>query len=225
MPAGLGIIPHLPKKMAAGHLAPTMDLPVLPLTSASHGYAGGYDGKSLPFLTDATSTAPKELMIRIRPFEKKDWEACWRIIEPVFRAGETYAFSPDITESEAHTVWVRMPTATFVAVDDENNILGTYYIKPNQPALGDHVCNCGYIVAENFRSRGIASQMCHHSKHQAIILGFRAMQFNLVVASNATAIRLWEKHGFDVIGTLPQAFRHSRLGFVDALVMYKQLVH
>jgi RimJ/RimL family protein N-acetyltransferase len=162
-------------------------------------------------------------MIKIRPFEEADWVATWRIIEPVFRAGETYAFSPDITKDEAHQVWVEMPAATFVAVDENSEVVGTYYIKPNQPALGAHVCNCGYIVAEKARGKGIASEMCEHSQREAILQGFRAMQYNLVVSTNEGAIRLWKRHGFDVIGTLPKAFRHRRLGFVDAFVMYKQL--
>ena len=114
-------------------------------------------------------------MIRIQPFEKRDWAATWQIIERVFRAGETYAFSPDITEEEAHKVWVEMPSATFVAVDENNEVLGTYYIKPNQPALGAHVCNCGYIVAEKARGKGIASEMCRYSQREAISRGFRAM--------------------------------------------------
>ena len=162
-------------------------------------------------------------MIRVQPFEKRDWSATWRIIEPVFRAGETYAFSPDITEEEAHKVWVELPSATFVAVDENNEVLGSYYIKPNQPALGAHVCNCGYIVAEKARGKGIASEMCRHSQREAISRGFRAMQYNLVVSSNEGAVQLWKRHGFDIIGTLPKAYRHSRLGFVDAFVMYKRL--
>jgi L-amino acid N-acyltransferase YncA len=163
-------------------------------------------------------------MISIRPFEEEDWAATWRIIAPVFRAGETYAFSPDITEEETHTVWVKMPSATFVAVDEDNNVLGTYYIKPNQPALGAHVCNCGYIVAENARGRGIASRMCEHSIQESLNRGFRAMQYNLVVSTNTSALRLWKKHGFSTVGTLPKAFRHPRLGYVDAVVMYRQLI-
>ena len=163
-------------------------------------------------------------MINIRPFEEDDWTAAWQIIEPVFRAGETYAFAPDITEAEAHKVWVELPSATFIAADEDSTILGTYYIKPNQPALGTHVCNCGYIVAEHARNGGIASEMCKHSQREAIARGFRAMQYNLVVATNNAAVSLWQKHGFEVIGTLPKAFRHLRLGFVDAFVMYKQLV-
>jgi RimJ/RimL family protein N-acetyltransferase len=162
-------------------------------------------------------------MIEIRPAEQKDWTAIWQIVRPVFRAGETYPFSPDITEAEAHRAWVELPSATFVAVDGDNKVLGTYYIKPNQPALGAHVCNCGYIVAKEARGKGVASEMCKHSQREAISRGFRAMQYNLVVSTNEVAVRLWKRQGFEVIGTLPGAFRHPRLGYVDAFVMYKQL--
>ena len=162
-------------------------------------------------------------MIEIRTFEEADWPAVWALIEPVFRAGETYAFSPDITPEEAHHVWIEMPAAVFVAHDDRQAILGTYYIKPNQPGLGAHVCNCGYIVAETARGKGIASQMCKHSQREAVLRGFRAMQYNLVVSTNVGAVRLWERHGFDVVGRLPEAFNHPQRGYVDALVMYKLL--
>lgn len=167
--------------------------------------------------------AGDEGMISIRAFEADDWKAVWEILQPVFKSGESYAFSPAITEQEACRVWVDKPSATFVAVDKDNAILGTYYIKANQPALGSHVCNCGYIVAENARGKGVATDMCAHSQKVAISRGFRAMQYNLVVATNAGAIRLWKRQGFDVVGRLSGAFRHPRLGFVDALVMYKEL--
>ncbi len=118
--------------------------------------------------------------------------ATWQIIELVFRAGETYAFSPDIGEDEARQVWVELPLVTFVAVDEKNEILGTYYLKPNQPALGAHVCNCGYIVAAKARGKGIASEMCDHSQREAVSRGFRAMQYNLVVSTNMGAVGLWK---------------------------------
>jgi len=169
------------------------------------------------------SQGSKLYMNMIRPFENKDWAATWRIIEPVFRAGESYPFSPDITEEDAYNLWIEIPTATYVAVDKVGEILGTYYIKPNQPALGAHVCNCGYIVSESARGKGIASRMCEHSQREAITLGFQSMQYNLVVSTNETAIHLWRKQGFEMIGTLPGAFRHSQWGFVDAFVMYKKL--
>ncbi len=163
-------------------------------------------------------------MITVRPFHPGDWPEVWRILEPVFRAGETYSFARDISEEEAHRHWVEIPAATFVAQDEEGQILGTYYIKPNQPGQGSHVCNCGYVVGQHARGRGIASTMCQHSQEEARRRGFRAMQFNLVVSTNQGAVRLWKKLGFEIVGTLPEAFRHPRYGYVDAYVMYKLLV-
>jgi RimJ/RimL family protein N-acetyltransferase len=120
-------------------------------------------------------------------------------------------------------VWIEMPQATYVAKDPVGAVIGTYYLKPNQPALGSHVCNCGYVVSERARGQGVASLMCEHSQYEARRLGFRAMQFNLVVSTNEGAVRLWKKLGFDIVGTLPGAFRHPRDGYVDAFVMFKEL--
>ena len=160
--------------------------------------------------------------IAISPLQPAQWPQVWAIAEPVFRSGTTYAFDPSITEAEAHRVWVEVPQATYVA-QEGGDVLGTYYIKPNQPSLGAHVCNCGYIVGGAARGRGMATLMCEHSQQEARRLGFRAMQFNLVVSTNAIALRLWKKLGFDIVGTLPGAFQHAEQGFVDAIVMYKLL--
>lgn len=162
-------------------------------------------------------------MITFQRATESDWPALWPILEPVFRAGETYAFSPAITPGEAHRVWMELPAATYIARDASGVLLGTYYLKPNQPGLGDHVCNCGYIVAEGMRGRGVARAMCVHSQSEAISAGFRAMQFNLVVSTNLVAVQLWQKLGFAIVGTLPGAFRHPRQGCVDAYVMFKRL--
>ena len=160
----------------------------------------------------------------IRPYERRDWDRVWAILEPVFRAGETYAFPLDISKEDARRAWTAQPKEVFVAVDQTTGqLLGTYYLKPNTDGPGAHVCNCGYVVSEKARCKGVASQMCAHSQREAVSRGYRAMQFNLVVASNDGAVRLWQKMGFDITGTLPGAFRHPRLGFVDAYVMYKLL--
>jgi len=161
-------------------------------------------------------------MIDIRQFKAGDWKQIWPIIEKIFRAGETYPQPPDTSEDEARRAWTDLPTATYVILDD-GRIVGTYYIKPNQPGLGAHVCNCGYMVAEDAWGRGIGTAMCRHSQDEARRLGFRAMQFNLVVSTNERSIRLWRKNGFETIGVLPRAFNHRRAGYVDAWVMYKPL--
>jgi RimJ/RimL family protein N-acetyltransferase len=160
----------------------------------------------------------------IREYNKSDWNDLWPIIEKVFREGETYAFSPDITEKEAHKVWIELPKKTWIVVGEGNQLLGTYYIKANQPQLGAHVCNCGYIVSEDARGKGLATSMCEHSQILAKELGFTAMQYNLVVSTNIGAIRLWEKLGFLIVGNLPKAFNSKKAGYVDAFVMYKELI-
>jgi len=160
--------------------------------------------------------------IEIRPYRPEDWEEVWEILRPVFRAAETYAVDPEIDEETARDYWTRQPLHTLVA-EEAGRILGTYYLKANHPGPGSHVCNCGYIVAPEARGRGVAERMCLHSQELAEASGFRAMQFNLVVSTNAPAVHLWKKLGFEIVGRLPEAFRHPHLGFVDAFVMFKRL--
>ena len=157
----------------------------------------------------------------IRRATGDDWPAIRDMILPVFRAGETYAVPRDISEDAAKALWMEAPAATFIAEADQP--LGTYYIKTNHQGGASHVCNCGYITADAARGQGVAGAMCAHSLQQARAMGYRAMQFNLVLASNAGAIRLWQKHGFQIVGTLPGAFDHPTLGMVDAHVMWQTL--
>lgn len=164
------------------------------------------------------------MQLFIRPFQAADWPTLWPILQATFVAGDTYTFSPQSTEAEIYKAWIEYPAATFVACNEAGDILATYFIKPNQPSLGAHVCNCGYVVSPAAQGQGIAAQMCEHSQKLAVEMGFRAMQFNFVVATNTGAVRLWQKLGFNIVGTLPEVFQHPRLGFVDAFVMFKKLV-
>ncbi len=158
----------------------------------------------------------------IRSATQADRASVWRILEPVIREGETYALDSDMGEEDALTYWMKSPDACFVAEDD-GQVVGTYYLRPNQGGGGSHICNCGYMVSPEARGRGTARAMCEHSLAQAREFGFRAMQFNFVVASNAGAIGLWQRLGFEVVGRIPDAFEHPRLGMIDALVMHRTL--
>ena len=170
------------------------------------------------------SLTPAPFPLQIRPYEAADWPAVWALLEPVFRAGETFPHDPAITEAEAQLAWVEQSQAVVVAVDPAGALVGTYYLRPNSLALGAHVANAGYVVAEGARRRGIGSLLCQHSLQAARRLGFRAMQFNLVVSTNTAGIRCWQRNGFQVVSTLPGAFRHKQLGYVDALVMIQGLL-
>jgi ribosomal protein S18 acetylase RimI-like enzyme len=158
----------------------------------------------------------------IRPATPADAAAIWAIIEPTIRAGETYTLDRDMAEAEALAYWFGPDKAVFVAEAD-SAILGTYYLRANQAGGGAHVANCGYMTAASATGRGVARAMAEHSLAEARDRGFRAMQFNFVVATNDRAIRLWQSLGFDVVGRLPAAFAHPAQGFVDALVMYRTL--
>lgn len=160
----------------------------------------------------------------IRKATSADWPSIWTIVEPVLRAGDTYTLPCDISEDDARRFWMEAPLATFLAEDANGDILGSYFIKANQPGGGKHVANCGYMTGKSARGRGVASAMCEHSQTFAIENGFRAMQFNFVVSTNVGAVRLWRQLGFGIVGTLPGAFEHPEHGFVDAFVMFKTLV-
>jgi L-amino acid N-acyltransferase YncA len=161
-------------------------------------------------------------MPSIRPATADDHEAIWTIFHAVIASGDTYVFDPQMPRGEALAYWFRADTHTYVAEHD-GKVVGTYIVKPNQPALGSHVANAAFMVSPEARGLGIGRLMGDHSLAEAKRLGFRAMQFNFVVSTNEAAVRLWKQLGFEIVGTLPGAYRHARLGFVDAYVMFQRL--
>jgi len=158
----------------------------------------------------------------IRPATADDHAAIWTLLEPVIRAGETYALPRDMTRDDALAFWLAPGNDAFVA-DDAGAIVGTYFLHANQRGGGSHVANCGYVTATEASGRGVARAMCRHSLDHARSRGFRAMQYNLVVSTNERAVRLWQAMGFSIAGRLPGAFAHPTLGDVDAFVMYQRL--
>ena len=157
-----------------------------------------------------------------RPATAADDAAIWEIITPPIAAGEVFALPRGWGAAEAIGYWRGPGKATFV-VEQDGEIVGTYYIQPNQLGGGAHVANAGYATRTGCEGRGIAGFMCANSKEEARRQGYRAMQFNFVLASNERAVALWQRHGFAIVGTLPEVFDHPRLGLVDAYVMYAAL--
>ena len=160
--------------------------------------------------------------LALREIGAAEFEIVWPLFRSVIAAGDTYSYPPDMRLEEAQALWAMPPNRTFVAERD-GRIVGCYRLSPNRPGLGDHVANCGYMVAADARGQGIASAMCEHSLVEARRAGFTAMQFNYVVASNTTAVKLWQRHGFSIVGTVPRAFRHATLGPTDIYIMHRFL--
>jgi ribosomal protein S18 acetylase RimI-like enzyme len=169
-------------------------------------------------------------MIEIRKATEEDKPQIWEIIKSVIAAGDTYVFSPDSSQEEMLAYWCGADKKTYVAVwsgkpaDELNNkIVGTFYLKDNQPDLGSHIANAGYMVSPEAKGKKVGRRMAEFSLEEAKRLGYRAMQFNFVVKSNEVAVKLWQNLGFEIIGEIPEAFRHREKGLTSALIMYRKL--
>jgi L-amino acid N-acyltransferase YncA len=161
--------------------------------------------------------------VNIRKAIPSDSDQIWEIISEVISKGDTYVFAPDSSKEKMLDYWLASDKHTFVA-EQNGEIIGTFYLKANQPDLGSHIVNAGYMVSSKARGQGLGYTMGEFSIAEAKRLGFRAMQFNIVIKTNEGAVRLWQKLGFSIIGEIPDAFQHSRLGFVNAYIMYQSLV-
>ena len=180
----------------------------------------------------------KKTMLEIRKATEADRPEIWRIIKAVIATGDTYTFAPDSGEEEMLAFWMSPEKHTYVAVWNEppkragilsdelhasGTVVGTFFLKPNQPGLGSHVGNAGYMVAPEAKGRRVGRAMAEYSLEESRRLGFHSIQFNFVVKSNAVAVKLWQDVGFKIIGEIPEAFNHARDGLTNAYIMYQKL--
>lgn len=153
----------------------------------------------------------------------RDWPEIWDVLRPAFRAGDSYPLSRNVSEADARRYWIKQDGYNGVARGADGAVTGVYYLRPDQGGPGGHVCNAGYVIADHARGRGLASALCIESQERARAMEYRAMVFNLVVATNEAAIRAWLKAGMTIIGTKPRAFQLPDGTFADAHVMWKAL--
>src|ERR1700733_3864259 len=161
-------------------------------------------------------------MLEIRRVQPADTDDLYSIFQDVIRDGTTFPYRADTSKSDFVTIWLAKGSTVYVAVKG-NEIVGSYVIKPLWPGAGSHVAHGSYMVAPLNRGEGIGFALGEHSLEEARQAGFLAMQFNLVVSSNRSAVKLWQKLGFLVVGTLPGVFKHPQLGLIDAYVMHRFL--
>jgi ribosomal protein S18 acetylase RimI-like enzyme len=161
-------------------------------------------------------------MLQIRKATEQDESQIWEIIKSVIASGDTYVFSPNSSKEKMLAFWCGADKKTFVAVLEEK-LVGTFFLKDNQPDLGSHVANAGYMVAPAATGKRVGKQMAEFSLEEAKRLGYAAMQFNFVVKTNVVAIKLWQNLGFQIIGEIPEAFNHAEKGLTNALIMYRKL--
>lgn len=161
-------------------------------------------------------------MIEIRKAEAGDAEQIWNIIQQVIAGGDTYVFDPATPREKMLGYWCGQDKHTYVATID-GEVVGTFILKDNQPDLGAHIATASYMTLPAAAGQGVGRAMGEFSLVAAKNLGYKAMQFNIVVASNERAVRLWQKIGFDIIGEIPEAFQHRSHGLTNAYIMYRKL--
>lgn len=160
--------------------------------------------------------------INIRPIRPTDADAVWHILQAIIATGDAFAFLPD-TPRDTMLAWWMAPDKHGYVAEAEGQVVGTFVLKDNQPGLGAHIANAAYATAPEAGGRGIGRQMGAWSIEEARRLGYRAMQFNLVVKSNERAVRLWQRLGFQIIGEIPEAFNHRTEGLTNAYIMYQKI--
>lgn len=160
--------------------------------------------------------------INIREAKVEDSESLWQIISLILKEGDTYVFAPDSSKKKMMANWIAKSHHTFVAEID-HQICGTYILKENQPDLGSHIANGSYMVDPKFQGLGIGKSMGRHSIKEAKKLGYDAIQFNMVLKSNHSAVNLWKKLGFEIVGEVPDAFQHPKHGLTNAYIMYRKV--
>jgi GNAT superfamily N-acetyltransferase len=161
-------------------------------------------------------------MVAIRKARDDDWPHIWPFFRAIADAGETYAYPPDLTSDEARALWMEPPPGQTVVAVDAGVILGSAKMGPNRPGRGAHIATASFMVGADARGRGVGRQLCEYAVEWAQDAGYHGMQFNAVVETNP-AVRLWQALGFEIIGTVPDAFDHATLGRVGLHVMYRRL--
>jgi L-amino acid N-acyltransferase YncA len=165
--------------------------------------------------------------MEIRDATEADWPAIWPFFHRIVAAGETYAYDQTLTEEQGRAIWMQPSSAaksrTVVAVDADGTVLGSANMYPNRPGPGAHVASASFMVDAASSGKGVGRALCQDMIEWARAEGFRSIQFNAVVETNERAVRLWQSLGFEIIGTVPEAFRHPTHGYVGLHVMYRRV--
>jgi L-amino acid N-acyltransferase YncA len=161
--------------------------------------------------------------MEIRDARIEDWPRIWPFFREIVRAGDTFAYDQRMEEPGARAIWMVGPPARATVAVDGEDVLGTANMYANRPGPGSHVASASYMVNSAHRGKGAGRALVEDSLEWARRAGFKAMQFNAVTETNASAVALYRSLGFEVIGTVPEAFLHPTDGYVGLHVMHRRL--
>ena len=159
----------------------------------------------------------------IRDATAEDWPQIWPIFSEIVEAGETYAYPTDLTSEQARDLWLERPPSHTVLLEEDGKVLGSAKMGPNRPGRGSHIGTASFMVDSAARGQGVGLRLAEHVVQWHRDQGFRGIQFNAVVETNTSAVHLWQRLGFEIVGTVPGAFESRTHGFVGLHVMFLEL--
>jgi ribosomal protein S18 acetylase RimI-like enzyme len=166
------------------------------------------------------------MAVLFRRATEGDLDSMWMIWKDIMDQRVYYPYdSESYSRHDIEVEWINLTKNTIFVIVQHECIVAAYILKANQPGYGKHIANAAYMVDTKHRGQGLGDQLCRHSLETAKQEGYRGIQFNLVVSTNTAAMRVWKQNGFQIIGTIPGGFYHSEIGYIDAYIFYKSLLH
>lgn len=160
---------------------------------------------------------------KLEDFCTKDEQPLYEIFQEVVRTGNQFPYENGSIE-EFRKQFLSPSSQVFVCRDSDQKVIGGFYIKPNYSGRSSHIANAAYMIKSSYQRKGIGTLLLKSSLHIAKNLGFRAMQLNMVLSQNNIAIKLYQKFGFTILATIPEAIRNPNGNFQDGYIMYQKLV-
>lgn len=161
--------------------------------------------------------------MRIRPATEADWPAIWPFFDEIVQAQESYVYPLDLTSEAARELWTMKPPGLTVVLEEGATVLGSANMGPNRAGPGSHIGTGSFMVDSAARGKGVGRRLGEYVVQWHRDHGYHGIQFNAVVETNTAAVRLWQALGFEIVGTVPEAFRSQKHGLVGLHVMYLPL--
>lgn len=174
-------------------------------------------------MSDKKKKTARKFVVRKAALE--DFEEIYDVFCHALDEGKTYSYTrEEMTPERALAYFMTAPgTECYIADTKKGDLVGFYTIRPNRTGRAGHVANASFIVHHSHRGEGIGRLISEHAIKTARKLKFKAMQFNFVVSTNQTAIKLYQSLEFKIVGRLPKGFRHASEGMVDVYIMHRFL--
>ena len=159
----------------------------------------------------------------IRAYQERDLKSMIQIWNEVVAEGIAFP-QEELLDEVTGAAFFSSQTYTAVAEDENDHlILGLYILHPNNVGRCGHICNASFAVSSVSRGQHIGEMLVLDCLKQGRTCGFRVLQFNAVVESNARARRLYEKLGFVQLGTIPGGFRMKDGHYENICPYYHEL--